>query len=174
MVISSGCDDDGRNGDAPLWLCRRISQPTTPPYRSYYSRKTIMTSFEAKATPTTPVSIVDIAIIGEQLLPADELRRICTKAYAAQPTSKLSSNAASSQLPRSTATLSHARSTLSLPSSSAIWAVQWMQLTAALALGLNSHTVGCIRVWVQEHSCLRRLSTGTYVTKQRGRFERRR
>jgi hypothetical protein len=67
-----------------------------------------MTSFEAKATPTTPVSTVDIAIIGEQLLPADELRRICTKAYAAQPTSKLSSNAASSQLPRSTPTLSHA------------------------------------------------------------------
>ena len=40
-----------------------------------------------------------------------------------------------------------------------------MQLTAALALGLNSHTVGCIRVWVQEHSCLRTFSTGTYETE---------
>ena len=66
-----------------------------------------MTSLEAKATPTTPVSTVDIAIIGEQLLHADELRRICTKAYATQPTSKLSSNAASSQPPRNTSTPSH-------------------------------------------------------------------
>jgi hypothetical protein len=45
-----------------------------PQCRSYYAKRAILTLFETKATPTTPVSIAATAIIVEQLRHADTLR----------------------------------------------------------------------------------------------------
>ena len=47
-----GCDDDGQNGDVPLWLCCRLSQPTMPPCHATTAPKFTWTPVPYATTPT--------------------------------------------------------------------------------------------------------------------------